>query len=73
VSVVSTRDHFESISLKTGKIPWWWHPWSAETCRRRYCSSVCVCFCACKVGLMSWYREGLRILERNSSLSEQFY
>jgi len=34
VTVLHTTDHFESSSLTTAKAPWWWHPWSAETCRR---------------------------------------
>jgi len=40
VNVLHTTDRFESTTLTTVKAPWWWHPWSTETCRRRFCASV---------------------------------
>jgi len=39
-AVVHTTDHSESTTLTTVKNPWWWHTWSVETCRKRFCASV---------------------------------
>jgi hypothetical protein len=38
-------------ALTAVKTPWWWHVWSAETCRRRFCASVVYCIhsSACKL------------------------
>ena len=35
-TLVHTTNQFESTTLTTVKTPWWWHPWNAETCRRRF-------------------------------------
>jgi len=37
-------DYSESATLTTVKTPWWWHTWSVETCRRRFCASVVYIF-----------------------------
>jgi len=29
------KGSFRKHHLPTVKTPWWWHPWSAETCTRR--------------------------------------
>ena len=34
MAVLPTADHFESSTWFNIKTPWWWHPLSAETCRR---------------------------------------
>jgi len=44
VTVVHTTVHFESTTLTTVKTPWWWHPSSAKTCRRRFCASLVYIF-----------------------------
>jgi len=44
VTVVHTTDHFESTTSATVRTPWWWHPWSAETCKTRFCASLVYIF-----------------------------
>jgi len=42
VTVVHKTDHCESTTLTTVRTPWWWHPWSAETCTRIFIFVPCI-------------------------------
>jgi hypothetical protein len=45
----------KAILLTIIKIPWRWQPWSAETCKRRFCASVLYIASVSKVGFISWF------------------
>ena len=44
VTVLHTTDHFENTTLNNAKAPWGWHPWNAETFRRRFGASAVYIF-----------------------------
>jgi len=41
--------HVLTHVLTTVKTPWYWQPWSAETCRRRFCASMHSFTCSIKI------------------------
>lgn len=40
VTVLHITDHLVSSTITTVKTLWAWHPWSAETCSRKFCTSI---------------------------------
>ena len=58
MTVVHTSDPFEGTTLTTVKTPWWWHSWSTETCRKRFCASV-VYLCGLVVRVSGYRYRGL--------------
>ena len=49
-SVFYTPVQFGGAACVNIRIPWWWHLWSTETCRKETVYRLCFLFSAWKVG-----------------------